>query len=285
MASRKDKVKAAKAREQERLYYKEHPEELERILTEDDEKDSPKPAKRRLDSQGRKIPTESERRKIREREATRKSREESVDADAKQQSAKEKDESALPKPSSSKGNSKRSYKTYGKGSKVPVGADKASAKERGFILTLFLYMKQNPKPVMIASGAIIAIVLVAAVIASALQSTQPELATDDEKARSLIGITMPAKKVVADTGKFDGFLVDGKSGIPYTDLFDCTVTAEDAPVLASRGQSALGDGTFEYNESVSSAKPSKDAAAAEQESTSNANTEGITAGEESAVEE
>lgn len=56
--AKKDKVKAAKEREQQRLYYKSHPDEK----PEQPPVEKAKPAKTNKDSHGKKIPTEIERR-------------------------------------------------------------------------------------------------------------------------------------------------------------------------------------------------------------------------------
>lgn len=254
MTSKKDKVKAAKAREAERLYYKDHPEELDEIMGEGsaeqhqaqgkDPSSAAAEIRRRRDSKGRKIPTESERARIRQRQQASDERRERKSDKAEKSTGKNASEN------SSKSNGRVSttgkYKTYGNAPR-PDASD-----ERGFILTLFLYMKQNPKIVMIASliVAVLVVCISAAVILSVHEDEQ--LATDDAKAQSLIGITSPAKEVIDSTGKFDGFFSDPGSGIPYAEMFDSTITAADASALASRGQTSNGDGTFAFNEDISS---------------------------------
>lgn len=120
-----------------------------------------------------------------------------------------------------------------------------------------IYAKQH-----IFVTAAVLVVLVAMIVAaytasSALSQDSGGVVQENEKAKSMIGLTIPAREIIEDMGKFDGFFVDPDSGIPYAKMFDDVVTAEEAAILTARGQMTAGDGTFEYNKDISSAARSE----------------------------
>ena len=235
MASKKQKVKAAKAREQQRLYFKDHPDEntnMTGVSTNVDEDRSSAP--RRKDTRGKKIPTEAERKRRSENRGDKGEASDPIRA-GKRDSA--------------------SYRTFG--TSRTASSRSTRGEERGLFSTLVIYAKQH-----IFATAVVLVVLVAMIVAayaasSALSQNSGGAVQGNEKAKSMIGQTMPAREIIEDIGKFDGFFVEPDSGIPYAKMFDDVVTAEEAAALTTRGQMTVGDGTFEYNKDISSAARSE----------------------------
>lgn len=162
-----------------------------------------------------------------------------------------------------------------KGKKIPTeserrtkGEIKPDVKRRS---TRPTHRKTTPKEVLWAIAAhpflillsIVLIVMLGAFVFDVMEEDRKTSAPaeEDSKTMSLIGMTTPARAVLADTGKFDGLWIDEDSGVEYARLFDRNVTAEEQKILDARKQGIGDDYLFAYNEDISSAKLAKDAAA------------------------
>lgn len=265
---RKDKVKEAKAREAERLAAKngtldEHiakrdsrkkkPSHIasnavkndERTGTVDANPDAPSVLRRLKDSRGRKIPTEEERRAKGD-----------IGTAAEAVKTAEKSATTEPPEKVNKSNSKKNSAGIDV-RRVKKRKDNKSASEK----IKLAFWTAAAHPFIVCLVVVVAIIAGVAIYGIVEQNTPADIVdSEDAKTISLIGMTEPAKAVLDDTGKFDGFFTDDENGVGYADLFDYDITPEEQEILADRGQAIDENGTFTYNEDISSAKDAKEQA-------------------------
>lgn len=246
--SRKERLKIAKAKEAERLYYKEHPEELEAL--EQKQEEASKNARRKKDSQGKRIPSEAKRRSkgdvvsIEEHRQRQKAVEDDVKASKTAKTTKTA-KARQTKSAKARSAKRMEYKVY---------SNDAKGKTSAYISLIFGQMKVHP---FVSAGILLLIIVVLfSIITTFLStsSTEHKMMSEDEKAISMIGLTEPAKEIVKSASSFDTFFLEEDSKIEYAKLFDHDITADEAIVLNSRGQSIDGNGIFAYNPDISAAE-------------------------------
>lgn len=108
---------------------------------------------------------------------------------------------------------------------------------------------------LIKVGTIVGVIVIALVItiaslnaAEAAKKNANNTITAEEVAQSMVGLTPEGRKLIDYTGKYDTFML--VEGFESYRLFDQDITAEEAEVLASRGQT-IRDGIVGYNEEIS----------------------------------